>query len=157
MKKAYWIIPLILIFLYIVIAAVRQALLVRNFSFKPSGYQINSLGAFETTITVYFDIENTMDIDINIKKIKIAVIINNTLITTITKENIKVPAHSMVTIDAIITFNPAELAYGSFPFLTNIKALPLEFKGYINIVTNYFYWNRLTINEATTLGEMLQK
>ena len=72
MKKAYWIIPLILIFLYIVIAAVRQALLVRNFSFKPSGYQINSLGAFETTITVYFDIENTMDIDINIKKIKIA-------------------------------------------------------------------------------------
>ena len=156
MKKLYWVIPVILLFLYLVLAALRQAMLLQKSRFFPSGYRINSIGAFEISITVFFDIENNMDIDIILQKVKLKTIINNIVITTINKENVKVPAHSIATVEALIVFNPAELFYGSLPYLTDIKNLPLGFKGYIDISTNYFY-NRIPIEQVTTLKEMLQK
>ena len=156
MKKLYWVIPVILLFLYLVLAAIRQAMLLQKSRFFPSGYRINSIGAFEISITVFFDIENNMDIDIILQKVKLKTIINNIVITTINKENVKVPAHSIATVEALIVFNPAELFYGSLPYLTDIKNLPLGFKGYIDISTNYFY-NRIPIEQVTTLKEMLQK
>ena len=148
MKKLYWVIPVILLFLYLVLAALRQAMLLQKSRFFPSGYRINSIGAFEISITVF--------IDIILQKVKLKTIINNIVITTINKENVKVPAHSIATVEALIVFNPAELFYGSLPYLTDIKNLPLGFKGYIDISTNYFY-NRIPIEQVTTLKEMLQK
>ena len=156
MKKAHWVIPIILTFLYIVIAIIRQAVLARNSSFRPSGYKINALGWSEVSITVFFDFENNTDLDINLKNIKLDVYIFDTYVTTVRNDNIKVRAHSTITTSVPVRFNPAQAAYGILPYLTHIKDLPLQFKGHLNIVTNYFWWNRMMIDETVTMGELFE-